>query len=623
MMFRSGRSSGRTAAASEARHSLSRADLPVFRRLLRFVRPYASRLAIASFCLLAVSVAGLVFPWIVRSLVDSVFVHHDEHALNVIALALFGVFILQAGFNFTQNYLLSWIGERVVADLRRQLFDHVQSLSMDFYSEHRTGELMSRITNDVNAVQNTVSGNLLSLLQQVVTLCGSLVIVFYLDWRLAMLMLVVSPALAFSGTFFGRWIGRISRRVQAALGEATTVLEETLSNMRVVQAFTRERFESARFGGSVERVFTLTLGRIRVSARLVALMNFLAFGSITLVLWFGGREVLRGSLTPGGLISFLFYIFMIAAPLGSLANLYSQAREAMGAATRIFEILDTEPSSAIERMRLPWRRSGAPGVWITCISVTCDGREVLRGVSLTIEPGQTLALVGPSGAGKTTVASLIPRFFRARQRRDHRRRHRYSRLTLQSLRGQIAIVPQEPVLFGVSVRDNIMYGRLEATDAEVIAAARAANAHEFILALPEGYDTLVGERGVKLSGGQRQRVAIARAILRDPRILILDEATSSLDNESERLVQEALEHLMAGRTTLVIAHRLTTIQRAHTIAVLENGAVVESGTHDRLLAAKGLYHRLYTMAGRRSGEEQMNVFSDEGLVREPILDEVV
>jgi subfamily B ATP-binding cassette protein MsbA len=584
----------------QARHRFNRADAHVFRRLLGFVRPHLGRMILATFCLLMVSLMSLVFPWIVRSLVDSVFVHHDERMLNLIALGLFGIFFLQAVFNFAQTYLIGWVGERVVADLRRALFSHLQVLSLAFHNERRSGELMSRVTNDVNAVQSTVSGNLLSLLQQLVTLIGSIVIIFYLDWRLALLMLLVVPPIALSAAIFGRWLTRISRRVQEGLGEATTVLAEALQNIRVVQAFTREPYEIGRFGRLVEHVFTLTLQRIRVRAVFTALITFLTFSAITAVLWFGGREVLEGRLTPGGLISFLFYIFLIAGPMGALTNLYGQAQEAMGAAGRIFEILDTPPEIVNRQgaRQLPPLRGDLrfDDVWFGYL----PDREVLRGVSFGVETGRMAALVGPSGAGKTTVASLIPRFYEPGRGAIYVDGIDIREATLESLRGQIAVVPQEPVLFGVSVRENIAYGRLEATEAEIIAAAQAANAHQFVIDLPNGYDTIVGERGVKLSGGQRQRVAIARAILRDPRILILDEATSSLDSESERLVQEALERLMAGRTTLVIAHRLSTIQRADSILVLDNGQIVEAGTHRELLGAEGLYHRLYTLASRHS-----------------------
>jgi subfamily B ATP-binding cassette protein MsbA len=555
-------------------------------------------MALAALCLLLVSLTNLVFPGIVRSLVDSVFVHHDERTLDVIALALLIVFSAQAIFNFGQSYLIGWVGERIVADLRRTIYAHLQTLSQSFYSERRTGELMSRVTNDVNAVQNAVSNNLLSLLQQLVTLFGSLIIVFLLDWRLSLLVLVVAPLMAICGSFFGRRLQKISRTVQEGLGDATSVLEETLANERIVQAFTREQFENGRFGSMVERVFALTLRRIRVRATFVSFISFLAFAAITLVLWFGGREVLAGRLTPGGLISFLFYIFLIAEPLGSLTSLYGQTQEALGAAGRIFEVLDTRPAitdhpGAIDVPPLA-RRLAFQDVGFSY----APGHEVLRGVSFTIDAGRMVALVGPSGAGKTTIASLIPRFYDPDSGSITIDGLSIRDGSLASLRGQIAVVPQEPVLFGLSVRENIAYGRLDAGNEAIIAAAQAANAHDFIVALPNGYDTLVGERGVKLSGGQRQRIAIARAILRDPRILILDEATSSLDNESERLVQQALERLMAGRTTLVIAHRLSTIQHADQILVLDAGEIVESGTHAELLAVNGLYHRLYTLALR-------------------------
>jgi len=433
------------------RHRLGRSDARTFRRLFAYVAPYKRRMLIATISLLMVSLMSLVFPWIIRSLVDSVFVHHDERALNVITLSLFLVFAVQAGFNYTQNYLIAWIGERIVANLRNDLYARLQALSMAFYSERRTGELMSRVTNDVNAVQNTVSGNLLSLLQQLVTLIGGVAIILYLDWRLALLLLVVAPLIAFSAAFFGRWLSRIARTVQEGLGEATTVLEETLANVRVVQAFTREGFERGRFGSLVETVFTLTLQRIRVRAGFTALITFLTFGAITIVLWYGGHEVLQGRLSPGGLISFLFYIFLIAGPLGTLTNLYGQAQEAMGAAGRIFEVLDTTPDIR--------DRSGAQVLPPLRDNLTFQDvrfgylpeRDVLRGVSFQIQAGQMVALVGPSGAGKTTVAALIPRFYEPKQGLITIDGQDIGMATLSSLREQIAVVPQEPVLFGISI----------------------------------------------------------------------------------------------------------------------------------------------------------------------------
>ena len=603
-MMHRGRGSGRrrsAAPADEPQHRLSRADAGAFRRLLRYVRPHLGRMLVAALSLLVATLLSLIFPWIIRNLVDSVFVHHDANTLNLITLGLFGVFIGQAVFNFIQNYLIAWIGERIVVDLRRDLYSHLQTLPPGFYADRRTGELLSRITNDVNAVQNTVSNNLLNLMQEVVTLAGSLVIIFYLDWRLSLLMLVVAPLIALSAALFGRALNRTSRKVQEGLGDATAVLEETIANMRVVQAFTRERYELGRFGDLLEHVFALTLTRIRIRAAFVATITFLAFAAITSVLWFGGHEVLDGRLTPGGLISFLFYIFLIAGPLGSLTNIYGQAQEAMGAATRIYEVLDTQPTI----VDVPDARTLPPLREQLRFDAVSFGylpdRPVLRDVSFEVAAGRMVALVGPSGAGKTTVASLIPRFYEVTSGAITVDGSDIRRVSLASLREQIAVVPQEPVLFGISIRENIAYGRLEASEEEIVAAARAANAHGFINDLPDGYDTLVGERGVKLSGGQRQRIAIARAVLRDPRILILDEATSSLDTESERLVQDALERLMAGRTTLVIAHRLSTIRRADRILVLEAGQIVEEGTHQDLLAAEGLYHRLYTLAAREGG----------------------
>jgi len=570
-------------------------DRGVALRLLALARPHAGRLALAGLCLLLSSAAFLAVPYVIRLLTDSVFVHHDAAALNEVTLRLLGVVLVTAVFGYGRGYLLSYTGTRIVSDLRVRLYSHLQELSLSFYDERRTGEIMSRVTADTTLVQTVITNNLLSLVQQVFTLVAVVAIILVTDWRLALVALAVAPLLVVMGALVGRRTRALSRQAQEQLAEASTVLEETLSAVRVVKAFGRETYEQGRYAGAVGRSFRISVAAARLSSLFEAVMTSAGFGAVAVVLWFGGHEVLAHRLTPGGLISFLFYLVMLIGPLQSLASLYNEFQQALGGATRIFELLDTRPDvvDAPGADALPPAR-GLLEVRDLSFAYSADGPTVLDRVSLTAAPGQTVALVGPSGAGKTTLVSLLPRFYDPTSGRILVDGHDIAGVTLQSLRAVMAVVPQEPTLFGGTVRENIAYGREGATDAAVERAARVANAHEFITALPDGYDAIVGERGVKLSGGQRQRIAIARAILKDPRVLILDEATSALDNRSEGVVQEALERLMVGRTTIVIAHRLTTVERADKIVVLDAGRVVEEGAHGELLARGGLYQRLYT-----------------------------
>ncbi|MBC8074708.1 MAG: ABC transporter ATP-binding protein [Chloroflexales bacterium] len=577
-----------------------------WRRLLSYVWPYRVRLAVAIVALMLASATGLAIPLAAGGLVNAITAGNGAALLNKVALALVGIVVAQAALNLVQTYQLAYVGERVVADMRTQVYTHIQRLSLSFFNDRRVGEITSRVTNDVTTIQSTATTSIASFLQTLLQFVGALVLMCVLSWQLTGLVLVLAPAMVALGVFYGRRVRRLSTEVQDKLADTSSVLEETVAGVRIVQSFAREPYEVRRFGRTVEEGFAIALRRARVRALFEPLLTCLGFGGLVLVLWVGGRLVQEGSLRPGDLLSMLLYGGSIAGALSGFTSLFTQIQQALGATQRVFELLDTAPEivDGPDAQKLP-----PIGGHVRLEAVSFRYREgaplVLEDITLEAQPGERVALVGPSGAGKTTLVNLIPRFYELASGQITVDGHNIRDVQLRSLREQIGIVPQETALFNGTIRDNILYGsrderdgQLFASDEELTAAAQAANAHDFILALPDGYNTLVGDRGVKLSGGQRQRVAIARALLKDPRILILDEATSSLDSESEGLVQEALERLMQGRTTFVIAHRLSTVRNAHRIAVISGGRVADSGTHEELLARGGLYARLYQMQFR-------------------------
>lgn len=572
-----------------------RQNVRELRRLLRYLRPHRLKMSVAVASLLIGSILGLVFPWVMQNLVNSVFNQKNLAELNRITLILLSTFLLRSIFYYFQIYYLSFIGERIVVDLRLETYRHLQTLSLRFFADRRIGELLSRLSSDVTLVRTALTNNIATVLSQTVTFVGSMVLMLVLNWRLTLFILLLAPTVAILGVVFGARLRRLSTEVQDEMAGSTALAEEALNNTRIVKAFTREPYEIGRYSNQTERTFEATMRLNVIRSAFGPLITFFAFSSLGAILWFGGQEVLAGRLSAGALIAFLVYGVNIAASVGAYSSLYAQLQEAAGAAKRLFELLDEQPE-IIDRpgaFRLP-RVSGT--IRFDNVSFAYpDAHHVLHNISLEIFPGEVFAVVGPSGAGKSTLFNLIPRFYEPSSGCITIDGTDIASVTLASLRAQIGIVPQETQLFSGTIRENLRYGNLEATEQELENAAAAANADEFIKALPDGLDTLVGERGVKLSGGQRQRIAIARALLKDPRILLLDEATSSLDSESESLVQDALDRLMRDRTSIVIAHRLSTIQHADRIAVLDAGRLVEIGTHAQLIARDQIYARLYRM----------------------------
>jgi ATP-binding cassette, subfamily B, bacterial MsbA len=567
------------------------------RRLLALVRPYRLKLAVALASVAVSSALTLVFPLVVGDLVDNAFGRIASGAttsLNRIALLLLAIFAVQAVFNYWRIFYLGVVGEGVVADLRTRLYEHLMGLTVRFFESRKTGEITSRLTSDVAVVQSAVSQALAQLLSQGLMLGGGVVFLFVISVRLSLLTLTVVPVIILAAAFFGRRLQRVSTEFQDRVADANASAEESIAGVRVVQWFTAEGAQIARYSAQVTESFRVSVRRARLRALFVPAVTFAMFGAVALVLWAGGRMVLAGTITGGTLVSFLLYTFTVAGAIGTFTGLYGQFQEALGSSRRIFELLDEvsdlpEPDDPIPLDRVEGR------ITFAAVSFSYGDRDrtVLDRIDLEARPGEVIALVGPSGAGKSTLVSLVPRFYDPTAGSVRLDGHDLRTLGLHDLRRQMAAVPQETQLFSGTISENIRFARPGASDAEVVSVAQAANAHDFITAFPAGYETIVGERGVKLSGGQRQRIAIARALLKDPRILILDEATSALDAESEAQVQEALEHLMEGRTTFVIAHRLSTVRHADRILVMHEGRIVQEGTHDRLLAAGGLYADLY------------------------------
>ncbi|MEK9900838.1 MAG: ABC transporter transmembrane domain-containing protein [Rhodospirillaceae bacterium] len=570
-------------------------SLRELRRLGRFVRPY--RLAVAGACLALVIAAGtvLVIGQGLRRLVDEGFAAGNSGLLDDALVGLLVIVVVLAGATYSRFFLVSWIGERVVADIRKAVFEHTLRLEPAFYETMRIGEVMSRLTADTTLIQTVVGTSASMAMRNVLLVLGGLVMLAVTSPRLTLLVLVVVPLVLVPILVFGRKVRRLSRESLDRLADVSAYVDESIANIRTVQAFGHEEIDRTRFSGRVEETFATSVRRIRARALLTAIVILLVFGAVGVILWVGGRDVIAGRLSAGDLSAFVFYAVVVASSVGAISEVIGELQRAAGATERLFELMDMQPAivapAAPKTLPAPvTARVALEGVTFHYPSRPED--PALADFSLDVAPGETVALVGPSGAGKTTVFQLLLRFYDPNAGRLCFDGVDIRDLEPLALRRHVGLVPQEPVIFSANAWENIRYGRPEAGDDEVRAAADAASAREFLEALPGGFDTFLGEKGVRLSGGQRQRVAIARAILRDPELLLLDEATSALDAESERAVQAAMTDLMANRTTLVIAHRLATVIAADRIVVIDGGRVVAEGTHQDLIREGGLYARL-------------------------------
>lgn len=565
--------------------------------LLPFLAPYKKQILLAGLALIVAAGATLAIPYAFRQMIDLGFGRPGAAGarhVNLVFLALFGVACVLGVATAARYFTVSWLGERVTADIRNAVYAHVVKQSPQFFESTRTGEVLSRLTTDTTLIQAVVGTSISMALRNALLFIGGLAMLFITSARLSAIILVLLLAVVIPIVLFGRRVRKLSRASQDRIADASAVAGEILNAMPIVQAYTREDSEARRFAASVEAAFTTAMQRIRARALLTLIAILLVFGAIVFVLWLGANAVMQGRMSAGELGQFILYATIVAGAIGALSEVLGEAQRAAGATERLLELLAEESPirSPAHPATLPPRAANGARLKMDDVAFHYPSRpqqHALSDLTLDIAPGETIAIVGPSGAGKTTLFQLLLRFYDPQQGRILLEGVDIRALDLHTLRSAIGIVPQDTVVFSADAMENIRYGRIDASDAEVIAAAKMAAADDFIARLPQGYHTYLGERGVRLSGGQRQRIAIARALLKNPPLLLLDEATSALDAESERLVQAALEAAMANRTTLVIAHRLATVQRADRIVVMDQGRIVETGTHAELVALGGLY----------------------------------
>ncbi|HSN30737.1 MAG TPA: ABC transporter transmembrane domain-containing protein [Kofleriaceae bacterium] len=571
-----------------------RRRLAVLWRLTSLIRPYRARFLFAVVMLLAASAITLVYPLIGRYAVDEAIANKTTHDLDLFAVAIVALAVVNAVFVWLRHYSLSWLGERVVTDLRALVFDHLLALPIAWFHERRSGELVGRLASDVTVIEGVVGTELSMAMRNGVQIVGALVMLFVIDVRLTGAMLAIVPPIVLTTIWFGRRIRKMQRSVRDELANVSGQVQEAIGAISTVQGFVREPHETRRYKAGIEGAFHKTMHMVRWRASFFATAMSAGYIGVAAVMWLGGRALIAGDLTPGAFLSFILYPFIVVGALADLASVWEGLQRAAGATDRLFAVVDTVPEIAepAQAQPLPAGRGAIRFEGVSFAYPSRRAQPVLTDVDLEIRPGEVIAVVGPSGAGKSTILSLLYRFYDVDAGRVTFEGVDVRELELKALRRSLAMVAQEPVLFSGTIRDNIAYGREGATPEEVEAAARDAYAHDFISGFPEGYDTVIGERGTKLSGGQKQRIALARALLANPRVLILDEATSNLDAESEAAVQAALARIMEGRTTIIVAHRLSTVRDADRIVVIEGARVVEQGGHDELMERRGTYRRL-------------------------------
>ncbi|MFZ5773928.1 MAG: lipid A export permease/ATP-binding protein MsbA [Thermodesulfobacteriota bacterium] len=567
----------------------------LFTRLLAMLRPYRVKLGFAMLSMVMVSGFGSAQAYMVKPLLDEIFFNKNAAMLNLLPFGLVLVFLCKGVFYYSYTYLLDTIGQSVIRDMRQAMFTHIHSLPLSFFHRTPTGELIARVINDANLIQHAVSRALVGILKDLFQVFGLLFVVFYLNWKLALIAIVFMPTAIVPVVHFGRKFRKLSNTNQQTVASISNLLHETITGHRIVKAFGMERYEIGRFRALLDSLFAVIAKDIRINSLQHPMMESIGGLGMAAVIWYGGYQVLEGQATPGTFFAFLTSLILIYDPIKGVSNINSPIQQGLAAASRVFGLLDIAPDITDHPDAVPLPPF-AKAIEFDRVDFAYDnGVPVLDRLDLTVRAGEVLAIVGPSGGGKTTLVNLIPRFFDVTGGAIRIDGHDLRAVTVKSLRGQIAMVSQQTILFNDTVRNNIAYGDPERNMEEIIAAARAAHALDFINELPQGFDTVVGESGARLSGGQQQRLSIARALLKDAPILILDEATSALDTESEREVQTALENLMKNRTTLVIAHRLSTIRNADRIIVVQDGKIVEEGNHDALLARGGLYTTLHAM----------------------------
>lgn len=569
--------------------------MKIYLRLLKYLKPYVwPYFTMAMVCMVGYSATSGVLPFLVQKVFDDVFARKDQTVLSYIPFVIIGVFALRGFLNFGQSYLTDYVGLRIINDVREAVNRHVQFLSLSFFQRHPTGTLISRATNDVSLVRSALTDSVASIMRDSTSLIALIVVAFLKDWVLASIAFVVFPASVLPVARLSRKIKRFTKRGQVAKGNLTNLLQESIQGNRIVKAFGMEEYEIGRFRDENQRVFKQSIRACRAQAVVTPAMELLASLAIGAVVWYGGSSVIEGGRTQGEFMAFMTAMFLMYQPFKHLTRTYTTIQQGIAGAERIFEVLDVE-SEIKDRPAAGPAPAFSQMIEFHKVSFGYGRKLVLRNINLKISAGEMVALVGVSGVGKSTLADLMPRFYDVTSGKISIDGVDIRDVSLRSLRSQIGIVSQHTFLFNDTVRNNIAYGDPSRDIDHVVAAAKAAHAHDFIIAMSQGYDTIIGEMGMRLSGGQRQRMAIARALLKDAPILILDEATSSLDTDSERLVQEAVENLIVRRTTLVIAHRLSTIRKATRIVVLVDGSIVEEGTHEELLALKSEYSRLYTL----------------------------